>query len=383
MTGAPATTLRQIPAIAAVDAARWNALAGANPFLQHAYLHALEASGSVGDDSGWQPAHVVVESGDALLAAAPLYLKQHSYGEFVFDFAWANAYHRCGLDYYPKLVCAVPYAPVAGARLLARDAATRQLLARALAELPGRVGASSLHALFADQRDLAALREAGALTRRDCHYLWRNRGYRHFDDYLGALSSKRRKEIRRERRRCAEAGIGHRVVAPEAIDDALWDRLYALYARTYFMRGQHPYLTPAFFRHLGAAMPEAVRYVLALRGGEVVAMAFMLEGADTLYGRHWGCAEEFDALHFETCYYAGIDYCIRRGLRYFDAGAQGEHKIHRGFEPVATWSAHVVEEPRLRAAIADFLTREQEMLAGYHAQQRARCAFPADAERAP
>lgn len=382
-----APRVRLVDAIAEVEPARWNALleatAPGHPFLRHEFLASLEASGCVGAETGWQPCHALLETDDGLAAAAPLYLKGHSFGEFVFDFAWADAYHRLGLDYYPKLVCAVPFTPVVGPRLLAADAHARDALAHGLCRLPAELSVSSLHLLFGHAPDRAALEHAGALQRRDCHYRWYNRGYRDFDDFLSVLPSKRRKEIRRERRRLADAGIQVRVLAPDEVDADLARQLYAFYARTYHLRGQQPYLSRDFFGALARRMPEQVRFFVAFGDDQPLGMAFTLVGADTLYGRHWGCAMDLDGLHFETCYYAGIDYCIRHGLAAFDAGAQGEHKLRRGFEPIATYSAHVLRDSRLQRAIADFVAREGEMMAEAHAEQRAHSAFPDAADLAP
>ncbi len=374
-----------INSITDIDAAAWNALLPRNqPFVQHGFLAALEASGSASPETGWQPQHLLLhdESG-ALAAAAPLYAKAHSYGEFVFDFAWANAYRQLGMAYYPKLVNGVPFTPVVGARLLARDGAARAALAHHLVALADGHAYSSLHTLFADARGRKALADIGAVLRRDCHYQWYNRDYRDFDDFLAALSSKRRKEIKRERRRMTDADVRVVVKRPDEIDSELWDALYVFYARTYAMRGQAPYLTPAFFDELHARMAEQMLYFVAYHQDVPVGMAFMLVDDTTLYGRHWGCLDDYHSLHFETCYYAGIDYCIAHGLTCFDAGAQGEHKIRRGFEPVATWSAHVMAEPRLASAVADFVTREGELMADYHAQQLERSSFAHEAERAP
>ena len=359
----------------------WDALLDADdpghPFLRHGFLRTLEATGCVGAGTGWEPRHLTLrDDAGRLRGAVPLYRKHHSFGEFVFDFAWAHAYHRLGLDYYPKLVAAIPFTPVTGPRLLAADDDTRHALAETLAGLPAADGASSLHLLFPRARDRAAAAAAGAVLRRDCHFLWHNRNYRDFDDFLARLSAKRRKQIRRERRRVTEAGIRVRTVLPEEVDDDLRERIYAFYARTYLIRGQAPYLTPDFFRRIETALPDRVRYFLACEGDRPVAAAFMLVGDDTLYGRHWGSLADYHSLHFETCYYAGIDYCIEHGLARFDAGAQGEHKIRRGFEPAATYSAHVVVEPALRGPIADFVGREGAMIADWHQEQRRRCAFP-------
>lgn len=387
MDDAARLAFRRIETIHDAAPAQWNALlertAPGYPFLRHEFLAALEDSGAAAYETGWQPAHVLVERGGRLVAAAPVYRKHHSFGEFVFDFAWADAYRRVGLPYYPKLVCAVPFNPVVGPRLLADDAQMHRALAAHLCELPETDSLSSLHLLFAHAEDREVAADAGALLRRDCQYCWYNRDYADFDAFLAHLSSKRRKEIRRERRRVHEAGIGIRVLTPGDVDDELWETLYAFYARTYYVRGQQPYLSPDFFRALARSMPKHVRFFVACGPDGPVAMAFMLVGGDTLYGRHWGSAVELDGLHFETCYYAGIEYCIEHGLRCFDAGAQGEHKIRRGFEPIATYSAHVLCEPRLRAAVADFVERESAMMADIHAEQRAHCAFPDISDTAP
>lgn len=374
---------RCVEQISAVDAHAWDALLpNRQPFVRHGFLAALEASGSASAERGWHPCHLLLhDDHDHLLAAAPLYAKDHSYGEFVFDFAWANAYQRLGLRYYPKLVNAVPFTPVVGPRLLAHTAAARNALAQALARLADGDRYSSVHSLFANADDRLALTQANAALRRDCHYHWFNRDYRSFDDFLCQLSSKRRKSIRRERRRIAEAGVTVEVWHPAELTPELQATLYAFYARTYAIRGQPPYLTPTFFDELHARMADQVRYFIAMHRGTPVGMAFMLVDDDTLYGRHWGCADDYHSLHFETCYYAGIDYCIRHGLARFDAGAQGEHKLRRGFEPVATWSAHVMAEPQLATAVADFVERESALIADYHAQQRDHASFAADTEQ--
>ncbi|RJS94997.1 GNAT family N-acetyltransferase [Salinisphaera sp. Q1T1-3] len=378
-------TLRQIDRIEQISPAAWDALiASDQPFTRHGFLAALEASGSVSAEEGWQPAHALLEDDDGvLIAAAPLYLKAHSYGEFVFDFSWANAYHQIGLDYYPKLLNAIPFTPVAGPRLLARDDAARRTLATALADLPSHLGVSSLHSLFDDDASAAAMLGVDANARRGCQYRWFNRDYRDFDDFLSRLSAKRRKEIRRERRRVHDDGVQVVVRRPDEISEPLWEILYAFYGRTYAMRGQEPYLTRAFFHELSERMPEHVRFFIAYHDEDPVGMAFMMVGADTLYGRHWGCATDYHSLHFETCYYAGIDYCIAHGLACFDAGAQGEHKIRRGFEPVTTWSTHIMVDPRLRDAVADFVEREGDMMAEFEADQWARSSFADDATREP
>lgn len=372
--------LTQVDTILDVPADAWNALCGTRqPFIQHGFLAALEASDSVCAENGWVPAHALLED-DAgeLIASAPLYAKDHSYGEFVFDFAWANAYAQLGLDYYPKLLNAIPFTPVAGPRILARDAGAREAMAAYLTALPEQLGYSSLHTLFSDDNSSHALGQQGATARRGCQYRWYNRGYRDFDDFLSRLSSKRRKEIRRERKRMRDAGVVVEARRPDEIGAELWQTLYAFYGRTYAIRGQAPYLTRVFFDELGARMGDQVRFFIAWHRDTPVGMAFMMRDDDTLYGRHWGCATDYHSLHFETCYYAGIEYCIEHGLACFDAGAQGEHKIRRGFEPEATWSYHVIADPRLARAVDDFCAREGEMMASFETEQRERSNFPID-----
>lgn len=374
--------IEHIESLAEVTSAEWNALTpGHNgwryPFTTHEFLETLESTGCISRELGWQPRHLLLKTPDgALQAAAPLYLKTNSYGEFVFDFSWAQAYRQAGGHYYPKLICAVPYTPVSGPRLLAADENAHAALSDALLALPEKEGLSSLHLLFACERDYHALAHRNALLRRDCQYQWFNRDYSSFEAFLAVLSSKRRKEIRRERRRVAQAGIRVDVLRPDAIDQDLADQLYLFYSRTYFMRGQNPYLTPEFFHEIRRKLPEQVLFFVAYQGEKPVGMAFMLRDHNTLYGRHWGCLEDYHSLHFETCYYAGIEYCITHGLQRFDAGAQGEHKIRRGFEPMASYSAHHLTHAGFNSAVADFVQREGAMIADYHRDLRAQCAFP-------
>lgn len=373
---------RIIDSLAEVTATDWNALQESPddwyyPFTSHEFLRALETTGCVGIELGWQPQHLLLYDDEGRLrAAAPLYLKHNSYGEFVFDFSWAQAYRQAGLSYYPKLVCAVPYSPVTGPRLLATDDNARSALCEALFALPERLQASSLHLLFARTTDYGLASEDGAALRRGCQYQWFNRDYADFDDFLTALPAKRRKEIRRERRKVAVAGIHIEVHQANEIDAPLWQAIYLFYSRTYLVRGQRPYLNLEFFQRISRSLPGQVLFFVAYSGIKPVAMAFFMRDHSTLYGRHWGCLEDHDSLHFETCYYAGIDYCIRHGLARFDAGAQGEHKIRRGFEPMASYSAHSLSHPDLQAAVHDFVQREAVMVAEYHADVRHHCAFP-------
>ncbi|MCK5769217.1 GNAT family N-acetyltransferase [Algiphilus sp.] len=352
----------QLSGIGEIDATEWDALFDpAYPFTRHAFLAALEDSGSVAPETGWEPAHIVVrDDAGTPIAAAPHYRKHHSYGEFVFDFEWARAAQRIGHDYYPKGLCAIPFTPSAGPRLGARDPTARAALGRALRAAAESEGLSSIHTLFALEADANALREAGFLERQDLQFRFANRGYADFDDYLAALSSARRKKIRRERRRVhEEAGIGFETVPGDTLDHATWERVYALYAHTYHLRGQPPYLTFDFWLRYGAVPGTPVRVVLARHEGRIVACALCVQGGDTLYGRHWGTEADYHSLHFETCYYQGIAYTIDQGLAAFDAGAQGGHKLLRGFEPVITRSMHWLSEPRLHDAVARFLERER------------------------
>ncbi|HET7308046.1 MAG TPA: GNAT family N-acetyltransferase [Gammaproteobacteria bacterium] len=361
-------------AISEIESADWDALAGDNPFLRHAFLNALETTGCASAKTGWQPAHLTLREGDRLAAAMPLYLKSHSYGEFVFDWAWADAYHRHGLHYYPKLLCAVPFSPVTGLRLLGEPSALPRLAAAAV-ELAGERELSSIHCLFPTAAQADALSGQGWLIRTDCQFHWRNRGYRDFDDFLDTFSSAKRKKVRRERRRVAEAGIHFRVLHGGDLDAPILDAIYRFYCLTYFERGRTPYLNREFFAIIAEQLGRALVIMLACRDADPVGAAICLRSGDTLYGRHWGSDQEFHSLHFETCYYQGIDYCLREGLQHFDPGAQGQHKISRGFEPTATYSAHWIADLEFREAIAQYLSRERSMMADYREDAREHLPF--------
>lgn len=356
-----------LSALNELDASSWDALRiDQQPFLSHAFLSALEDSGSVGGRSGWQAAHRLLQDGQGrVLAAMPAYVKSHSYGEYVFDHGWADACHRAGIDYYPKLLGAIPFSPVSGQRLLGDPLAAGQLLDELSASL-AQQGLSSLHINFTSPADDALLQgRDGWLQRLGCQYHWHNRGYRDFQDFLDALSSRKRKQMRKEREQVEGQGIEFDWREGHQLSEAEWDFVYQCYANTYRVRGQMPYLTRTFFSLLAERMPQMIRVVLACQGGRPVAMAFSLIGGDSLYGRYWGCLAEFDRLHFETCFYQGMEYAIAQGLQRFDAGAQGEHKLIRGFEPVITHSWHYLCHPGLRAAVADFLEQERVGVQGY------------------
>ena len=367
---APGYTVTTVGRIADVPAAQWDALAGDGyPFTRHAFLDALERHGCVGERVGWIASHLLVYAGGELAGAAPAYVKLHSQGEFVFDWAWANAYSRHDLAYYPKLVSAIPFTPSAGPRLLVRPGAPRPGVKRALAagavEVSKAMGVSSFHWLFPRESDAAALENCGLLMRSGCQFHWMNRGYRDFQDYLDALTSKRRKEIRRERRDAAAAPVEIEIHDGHTATEAHWCAYHTLYSATYDRKWGYPALTLPFFIAVAAALPDRILLVLARRGRSYVAGAHCFAGRDTLFGRNWGCTEQHRGLHFEICYYRLIEHCIRHGLARFDAGAQGEHKLLRGFLPVETHSAHWIEDPRFREAIGRFLARERAQLRRY------------------
>jgi predicted N-acyltransferase len=362
--------------LAGVSREQWNRVAGtAHPFLRHEFLLALERHGSVGAEYGWYPRHIVVYADDgSLLGAAPLYLKDNSYGEFVFDWSWADALHRTGKPYYPKLVSAIPYTPVTGARLLVRADADRAAVSAALLdkafELTGESGASSLHWLFTNTQDTKCLLERGFLRRTGCHFHWHNAGYRSFDDFLSRLSSRKRKKIRRERRFVEEAGIRMEIIPGNAASEAQWQVMHRFYRSTFIRKSGIPTLSLEFFLEISRTMGEQIVLVLAYQDGRLVAGAINLRSDCGLFGRHWGCLEKFHSLHFEACYYQGIAYCIENGLALFEPGVQGEHKISRGFTPILTCSAHWIVDPPFRAAVARYLREEQRLVLDYCREMR-------------
>ena len=329
----------------------------------------MEDSASLSPESGWASEHLVLERDGEVRALLPAYRKWHSYGEYVFDHGWADACQRAGIAYYPKLLGAVPFSPVSGPRLLAADPADGLLMLQAMPEYLAKAGLSGAHINFTDPAlDLQLRGLAGWMERLGCQYHWHNRGYRDFQDFLDALSSRKRKQMRKEREQVAGQGMEFRWYRGSELSEAQWDFVYACYANTYAERGRLPYLTRAFFSLLAERMPESIRVVMARQSGREVAMAFSLIGGDSLYGRYWGCIDSFDRLHFETCFYQGMDYAIAEGLQRFDAGAQGEHKLIRGFEPVLTRSWHYLRHPGLKQAVEEFLEQERSGVQAY-AQQ--------------
>ena len=358
-----------------IDKSEWNALLpDDNPFVSYAFLAGLEQHGCLRGDYGWRANHLGLYSGKRLVAAAPLYLKRNSHGEYVFDWSWASAYERAGRDYYPKLLGAVPYSPVSGPRLLVRcgeDAASlRPLLVQTILAAVEGAELSSAHINFVSSADAKALTDAGWLQRFDWQFHWSNpevdgSRWRDFEGFLAALTHKKRKNIRHERAQVERAGITCELRHGDEISAGEWRAIHELYLNTFAERGNHPALTLGFFRHLGAAMPRQVIAVLCKRDTQIIAMALLLRSSTTLYGRYWGCVENVPGLHFEACYYQGIEYCLREGLQRFEPGAQGEHKLARGFLPTATHSFHWIGDRRFRAAIEEALARERRSLLAY------------------
>ena len=355
-----------------IPAADWNALVkDNNPLVRHEFLHAMEAHGCVGTRFGWLPRHIAVYDGTRLAGAMPLYEKHNSYGEFVFDHAWADAYQRSGLAYFPKLVAAVPYTPCGGQRMLCRDADRDRvlpLLLKTATTLAGETGASGLHLLFPTATEIDFLGNSGLMIRHDCQYHWHNPGYRDFDDFLARLTSRKRKNIQKERRRVAEAGVRIRVLDGRTAQAGDWREFTHFYTKTFDEKWGIATFNAGFFSQVGRDLPDSVVLVLADLHGETIAGSLMYRSDTTLYGRHWGCSEHVDFLHFEACYYRGIEFCIEHGLRLFEPGAQGEHKIARGFVPQVTRSAHWLRDDFLRAPIEQFIAHEKDAVLAYKQQ---------------
>ncbi|QGE28700.1 GNAT family N-acetyltransferase [Bordetella holmesii] len=348
-----------------LDPEQWDELVGAHPTLSHAYFSALHDTGCAGPRTGWTPFFLTLQHAGKLAGAVPLYLKTHSRGEYVFDHAWADAYERHGMRYYPKLLAAVPFTPVPGPRLLATDDTARAMLARGLVELASGLKLSSLHVLFAPEKDIAALRQAGCLVREGVQFHWRNAGYADFESFLAGFNHDKRKKLRQDRKKAQAHGVHFQHIRGRDIGAAELDFFYACYERTYFEHGNSPYLTRGFFERLHARHADSLVLVLALCQKQPLACALNLCGADALYGRYWGTMQFMPGLHFETCYMQAIEYCIAEGLDRFEGGAQGEHKMARGLLPTPTQSAHWIADPRFAAAIDDFLGRETEAVNEY------------------
>jgi len=383
----PETHLRVLDDLSGVDASDWNRLAGGHPMLLHEFFHALHQSGCATADSGWLPQFLTLwdEHGTGgstpprLRAAMPLYLKSHSYGEYVFDWAWADAYQRHGLAYYPKLLAAIPFSPVSGPRLLAASDADRAALVRAALALAQKT--SSLHVLFPQAQEAALMQTAGMMLRSSVQFHWSNPGYASFDEFLSQMSHDKRKKIRQERRKVRDAGVSFRRLRGDEIEDSDWALFARCYNGTYRAHRSTPYLNLEFFRRLGQTMPQHVLLIVAELGGKPIASALNLYSQHTLYGRYWGALQFLPCLHFETCYYQALEFCIEQKIKVFEGGAQGEHKLARGFLPVKTLSAHWLAHPEFADAVERFLEREQHGIERYVDELNERNPFKrADAE---
>jgi hypothetical protein len=351
-----------VSSLAEIGQAAWDALVAAqqdpNPFLSYAFLHALHESGSASPKTGWQPQFITLYDGDQLAAALPLYVKGHSYGEYVFDWAWADAYQRHGLEYYPKLLSAIPFTPVTGPRLLARDAHARAALVDTLVRTQQAADVSSTHILFPQDDEARQLADAGYMLRSGVQFHWENGGYQDFEEFLSTLEHKKRKNIRAERRKVKEAGVSLRRVRGVDASESDWRFFNRCYRHTYAAHHSTPYLNLDFFQRIGSTMPHNILLVIAERDGKPIASSLVIHTEDTLFGRYWGALEHVPCLHFEAAYYQPLEFCIEQGIKTFEGGAQGEHKMARGFLPTRTWSAHWLAHPAFSDAIERFLERE-------------------------
>lgn len=371
--------IRFVDSIAEIGSSAWNALTGTdNPFTRYEFLHALEQSGCTTAATGWKPQHIAVYSNadgeKSLQAVMPLYEKNNSYGEYVFDWSWANAYQGYGFKYYPKYVSSVPFTPSVGRRLFVRDTASEAAIAKFISEnvieRAEFIGASSWHILFPSESENRQFTELGIAARVGSQFHWYNKDYRTFDDFLQTLNSRKRKSIRKERKHVGEQNIGFEITEGADIDEQQWRTFTRFYESTYMMRGMQGYLNETFFRTLSETMPSQLFMISAVQEGDTIAAALFFKSSKQLFGRYWGSARDFQFLHFETCYYQGQDYCIEHGLESFDSGAQGEHKIQRGFEPIITHSNHWIAHPGFADAIGDFLTEEKAHTEQYIQQAR-------------
>ena len=370
---------RIIASLSEVGQPAWDALVGsqtdANPFLSFAFLHALHESGSASEDSGWQPQYLTLWQDEHIVAALPMYAKFHSYGEYVFDWAWADAYRRNGLDYYPKLLSAIPFTPVTGNRLIAIDDHARAALVKALLGIQEANGLSSTHILYPPQAEAQQLEDAGFLLRKGVQFHWQNEGYDSFEQFLSTLEQKKRKNIRAERRKVAEAGITMRQLRGRDATEADWRFFKRCYDHTYREHYSTPYLNLDFFLRIGATMPDNVLLVVAERDGRPIASSLLVHDRHALYGRYWGCIEHHPCLHFETAYYQPLEFCIANGIAAFEGGAQGEHKMARGFLPQQTWSAHWLAHPAFSDAVERFLAQEGKGMDAYVGELNERNPF--------
>jgi predicted N-acyltransferase len=377
---------RIVSSLSEVGQPAWDGLiqsqAEANPFLSFAFLHALHESGSASQEKGWQPQYLTLWQQESLVAALPLYAKFHSYGEYVFDWAWADAYRRNGIDYYPKLLSAIPFTPVTGTRLIATDRAARDALIQALANVQRTNGLSSTHVLYPPEAEAQQLSAAGFLLRQGVQFHWQNQGYQTFDQFLSTLEQKKRKNIRAERRKVQEAGITMRRVLGPDMTEADWRFFKRCYDQTYREHYSTPYLNLDFFLRIGVTMPDNILLVIAERESAPIAASLLIYDKNALYGRYWGCIEQHACLHFETAYYQPLAFCIEHGIAAFEGGAQGEHKMARGFLPQPTWSAHWLAHPAFSDAVERFLRQEGRGMSAYMDELNERSPFKHDNPRA-
>jgi len=363
------TEIRVIDDLSTIPAADWDSLVAGNPTLKHAFLQSMIEAGCTTAETGWLPQFITLwrgpEGRKKLLGAVPLYMKGNSYGEYVFDWAWAEAYQRAGLDYFPKLLVAVPFTPCGGARLMAHTQADREILIEALLQIASQSEVSSIHVLFASNEEQASLLKAGFMSRTSVQFHWQNANYQSFDDFLATMSHDKRKKVKQERRKVAEAGITFKRKVGAAITEADWDFFNLCYTRTYHAHFSTPYLNREFFKLIGVRMPDNILLVIAERGDEPIAASLNLFNETTLFGRYWGTTEFQSGLHFETCYYQTLEFCIEHNIQTFEGGAQGQHKLARGFLPMKCHSAHWLKEPRFAQAVEDFLRRETGGIESY------------------
>ena len=362
-------------ALSQLDPLSWDAIVSDMPLLKHAFLSALETSASVGDGTGWQPSHLLVFDEAQLVGAMPLYLKNHSYGEYVFDWAWAEAYARNGLPYYPKLLSAIPFTPITSPRLLTHSVEIQALMIKALLQMMDKHQLSSAHVLFPDDETGHAFSNAGWLKRVGVQFRWQNEGFKSFDDFLNTLSHDKRKRIRQERKKVLASGITCKAIKGADVSPEQWNFFYRCYENTYFEHRSTPYLTLPFFQEIGRTMPENILLVLAYLDDKPVAAALNIYDKTTLYGRYWGAVQYVPNLHFELCYYQAQEFCIAENIEYFEGGAQGEHKLARGFKPRPTCSYHKIAHPEFARAIEDFVEQESHGIAAYTNELEARAPF--------
>ncbi len=357
---------RFISSVNLIDSNTWNQVCGVDyPFLRHEFFSALENSGSTIAETGWGPHHLVIEDNEQIIGIMPLFIKTHSYGEYVFDWSWADAYHQHGIAYYPKLLSAIPFTPATGPRWGICDTVDHDyvltFMLQSIVDQCEQQHYSSFHVLFTSTEDSRRLQTQSLATRTGCQYHWFNQDYQHFDDFLSTFNSRKRKNLKKERRKVTEQGISLTIKTGSEITAKDWDNFYLFYHMTYIKRsGREGYLTPEFFPMLATTMADQLVLIQAQQGDKAIAAALCFQSSDTLYGRYWGCQQEFDFLHFETCYYQGIEYAIEKNLAYFDPGAQGEHKIQRGFTPIKTYSNHWIGHLQFRDAVNRFLDNEHQ-----------------------